>query len=304
MSDFDSEPSRTPTGAIRGPALTYRDDPFLHGLDATMVYESDAIIAWREGLVTHFGPADSVRSQLPDDLPIENYGPDSLISAGFIDTHVHYPQIPMIGAFGTQLLDWLQNHTYPTERRFADKEHARAVAKIFLRESLRNGITTSCVYCTVFPQSVDALFEEAEALGMRLSAGKVMMNRNAPADLLDTTQSSYDDSKALIRKWHGRGRLTYAITPRFAPTSTVDQLKVAGTLWREHPDCCMQTHISENHREIAWVRELFPERSNYLDVYDHFGLCRPGAIFGHGIHLSEAELLRMHQAGAAIAHEL
>jgi guanine deaminase len=173
---------------------------------------------------------------------------------------------------------------------------------MFLAECLKNGITTSSVYCTVFPQSVDALFEEAERLGMRLAAGKVLMNRNAPDYLLDTTQNGYDDSRALIGKWHGRGRLMYAISPRFAPTSTRDQLDAAGQLWREFPDCYLQTHLSESKAEISRVLDLFPDSEDYLDVYDHSGLCGPRAVFGHGIHLSADELTSMHRTGSAIAH--
>ena len=176
------------------------------------------------------------------------------------------------------------------------------MAQIFLEECLKNGITTSCVYCTVFPQSVDALFEAAERLGLRIAAGKILMNRNAPDDLLDTTKSGYDDSKALITRWHGRGRLMYAISPRFAPTSTADQLAVAGELWSEFPDCYLQTHVSETRSEVAWVKALFPDRKGYLDVYDHSKLCRPRAVFGHGIHLTDDELTRMHRTGSAIAH--
>lgn len=292
----------TPTAAIRGPVLTFTGNPFKEGLEHTMVYESDAIVAFGDGKITHFGPATDIQPQLPHGLPIQNYGPDSLISAGFLDSHVHFPQTPMIAAFGAQLLDWLNTYTFPTERRYADKEFASSVAKVFLQECLKNGITTSCVYCTVFPQSVDALFEEAERLGMRMAAGKVLMNRNAPDYLLDTTQSGYDDSKALINKWHGRGRLMYAITPRFAPTSTADQLESAGILWSEHPDCYMQTHVSENKSEVAWVKELFPDRKGYLDVYDHHKLCRPRAVFGHGIHLNDDEMQCMHRTGSAISH--
>ncbi len=291
-----------PEKAIRGPVLTFNGDPFKDGLEDTMVYEPDAIVAFGAGIITHFGPADKVKPQLPADLEIRNYGPDSLISAGFLDSHVHFPQTPMIAAFGEQLLDWLNKYTFPTERKYADKAFAASVAKMFLDECLKNGITTSCVYCTVFPQSVDALFEEAERLGLRIAAGKVLMNRNAPDYLLDTTQSGYDDSKALIGKWHGRGRLMYAITPRFAPTSTADQLVSAGELWSEFPDCYMQTHVSENKSEVAWVKELFPDRKGYLDVYDHSGLCRPRAVFGHGIHLTEDELSCMHHTGSAISH--
>ncbi len=292
----------TPTCAIRGPVLTFTGDPFQVGVEDTMVYESDAIVAFGDGIITHFGPATDIRPQLPADLRIRNYGPDALISAGFIDSHVHFPQTPMIAAFGGQLLDWLNDYTFPTERKFADKVFAASVAEVFLHECLRNGITTSCVYCTVFPQSVDALFEEAERLGMRIAAGKVMMNRNAPDDLLDTTQSSYDDSRALLQKWHGRDRLMYAITPRFAPTSTEDQLDAAGTLWDEFPDVYMQTHLSESPGEIAWVKKLFPDRDGYLDVYHHSKLCRPRAVFGHCIHLTDDELHRMHHTGSAISH--
>lgn len=292
----------TPDIAIRGPTLSFTGDPFQEGLEATMVYEPDAIVAFGNGVITHFGPADEISKQLPSGLKVRNYGPDALISAGFLDSHVHFPQTPMIAAFGEQLLDWLNKYTFPTERKYADKTYAASVAKVFLKECIKNGITTSCVYGTVFPQSVDALFEEAERLGLRMAAGKVMMNRNAPDYLLDTTESSYEESKALIEKWHNRGRLMYAITPRFAPTSTGDQLDIAGKLWNEYPDCYMQTHLSENLGEVAWVKELFPERKGYLDVYDHSKLCRPRAIFGHCIHLTDEELDTMHMTGSAIAH--
>ncbi len=291
-----------PTGAIRGPALTFRGDPFKDGLDDTMVYEADAIVAFGGGKITHFGSAGKVKRELPAGMEICNYGSDSLISAGFLDSHVHFPQTPMIAAFGERLMDWLNKYAFPTESKYADKAFASSVAKVFLAECLKNGITTSCVYCTVFPQSVDALFEEAERLGLRIAAGKVLMNRNAPDYLLDTTQRGYDESKALIGKWHGRDRLMYAITPRFAPTSTADQLDAAGELWSEFPDCYMQTHVSENRSEVAWVKELFPDRKGYLDVYDHSNLCRPRAVFGHGIHLTDDELTCMHRTGSAISH--
>ena len=288
--------------AVRGPALTFTGDPFRDGLDATMIHEPDAIVAMADGHIVHFGPADRIAPLLPAGTEVLNYGRDALISAGFVDTHVHYPQTPMIASHGAQLLDWLNKYTFPTELRFADKAYAREIARLFLGENLRNGITTSCVYCTVHPQSVDALFEEAEEIGLRLAAGKVLMDRNAPAALLDTAQSGYDESLALIRKWHGRGRLLYAITPRFAGTSTPGQLAAAGALWRENRDCLMQTHIAESRDEVAWIKELFPDRRNYLDVYDHHGLCGERAVFGHGIWLDEPEMHRLHASGAAIAH--
>ncbi len=301
MTDAASQ-TLAPDTALRGPALTFTGDPFECGLDATMRYESDAIVAFGAGRITHFGPASVVGPQLPDGLRIEDCGADALISAGFLDSHVHFPQTPIIGSHGTQLLDWLQTYTFPMERSFSDKAFASSVAKVFLQECLRNGITTSCVYATVFPQSVDALFEEAERLGLRLAAGKVLMDRNAPEYLRDTAQSAYDESSALIAKWHGRGRLMYAITPRFAVTSTPEQLAAAGALCREHPDVYMQTHVAENHDEIELVMKLFPERANYLDVYDHYGLCRPRAIFAHGIHLGEDEFSCAHRTGSAISH--
>ncbi len=287
---------------IRGPVLTFTGNPFTHGLEHTAVYEPDAIVAMADGLITDFGPTQHVLPRLPASIEIRNYGKDSLISAGFIDSHVHFPQTPMIAAYGEQLLDWLTNYTFPTELKYSDKDFARSVAQVFLQENLRNGITSACVYCTVYPQSVDALFEEAEKLGMRIAAGKVLMDRNAPAALLDTPKTGYDDSKALIAKWHNRGRLLYAVTPRFAPTSSREQLEAARALCREHPGCYLQTHVSENKNEIAWVKELFPERNGYLDVYNHNALCRPRAIFGHGIHLTDDELQVMHQTGSAIAH--
>ena len=288
--------------AVRGPAITFTGDPFRDGLERTMVHEPDAIVAMADGRVTHFGPTTQVASLLPVGIEIRDYGRDSLISAGFIDTHVHFPQTPMIASHGAQLLDWLDRYTFPTELKFADREYTRRVARTFLQENLRNGITTSCVYCTVHAHSADILFEEAEALGLRLAAGKVLMDRNAPDGLRDTAQSGYDDSRALIAKWHGRGRLLYAITPRFAGTSSPEQLAAAGALWREHGDCLMQTHIAETRDEVAWIKELFPDRRYYLDVYDHHGLCGRRAVFGHGIWLGDDELTRLHQADAAISH--
>jgi guanine deaminase len=288
--------------AIRGPALTFTGDPFQHGLEATMRYEPDAIVAMAGGKIVQFGPARAIRAQLPRGTKVEDYGRDALILAGFVDTHVHYPQTGIIGAFGTQLIDWLNKYTFVAEQRFADKRHARAVARTFLGECVRNGVTTAAVFCTVHPQSVDAFFEESSQLGLRMVAGKVLMDRNAPPALCDTAQGGYDQSKALIAKWHGRGRSLYAITPRFAASSTPAQLEAAGALRREHPDCLVQSHISENLAEVAWVKSLYPERKGYLDVYDHYGLLGRRAIYGHGIHLTEAELACMHETGTAIAH--
>jgi guanine deaminase len=288
--------------AIRGPALTYTGDAFLDGLESAMRFESDAIVAMAGGRITHFGPASEVRAQLPAGTVVKEYGSDTVIMAGFIDCHVHYPQTQIIGAFGAQLIDWLNQYTFIAEQQFADEEHARAVAKVFLAECLRNGTTSAAVYCTVHPHSVDAFFEEAQALGMRMIAGKVLMDRHAPQALTDTAQRGYDESSALIAKWHGKGRQLYAVTPRFAASSTPAQMEMAGALWHEHPGTYLQSHVSENRSEVAWVRELYPERKSYLDVYDHYRQLGPRSIYGHGIWLAEQELERCHETGTAIAH--
>nr|WP_243836986.1 guanine deaminase [Psychromonas sp. RZ5] len=212
-----------------------------------------------------------------------------LIMPGFIDTHIHYPQTEMIASYGEQLLEWLETYTFPTEKQFLDKDYAQKISQFFINELLKNGTTSALVYGTVHPESVDALFEQAQKVDMRLIAGKVMMDRNAPDDLLDTAQSSYHDSKMLIEKWHNNGRLQYAITPRFAPTSTPEQLTLAGKLKSEYPDVYVQTHLSENKDEIEWVKSLYPERAGYFDVYEHYGLTGSKSIFGHSIHLTEEE---------------
>jgi guanine deaminase len=288
--------------AVRGPALTFTGDPFQQGLEETLVYEPDAIVAMADGKVAHFGPAKRIRPLLPRGTKIEDYGRRALVLAGFVDCHVHYPQTQLIGAYGAQLIDWLEKYTYVAEQQYADKRHARAAARAYIDENLRNGITTAAVFCTIHPESVDALFEAASKHGLRMIAGKVMMDRNAPEKLRDTAQSAYDESKALIAKWHGRGRLAYAVTPRFAASSTPAQMEAAGALWRESPGTYLQSHVAENRREVAWVRELYPERKGYLDVYDHYGQLGPRAIYGHGIWLTEDELRRCHETGTAIAH--
>ena len=287
--------------AVRGPIAYFVDDPFLADPGAAFVSESDGLLVCRDGVIEAVGPTARLRATLPAGVEPVHY-PRGLILPGFVDTHVHFAQTEIIGAPSEGLLDWLETHAFPAERHFADPAHARAVAERFCGELLRNGTTTALVFCAVYPQSVDALFAEAARRNLRLGAGKVLMDRNAPADLLDTAQAGYDDSKALIQRWHGKGRALYAITPRFAPTSTPAQLEAAGALKREYPDVLVQTHIAESVAEVAWVRQLFPERTNYLDVYDHCGLIGRGTVLAHGVHLSEAELSRCHHAGAAVAH--
>src|SRR3954462_1949453 len=286
---------------LRGTIVTCREDPFLTDPARAFATEADGIVVCRNGMIKSLGPAAEILRSLPAATPIAHYE-GCLIAPGFIDTHIHYVQTGMIASYGEQLLDWLNRYAFPAEMAFEDPAHAAAMARIFCDELLRNGTTTALVFCAVYPQSADALFAEAERRGMRIAAGKVLMDRNAPEKLRDTAQQGYDDSKALIARWHGRGRCIYAITPRFAGTSTPEQLDAAGTLWREYPDVMVQTHIAENRREIEWTAELFPERKNYLDIYDHYALIGRRAVLAHGVHLSEDELCRCHQSGAALSH--
>ncbi|WP_310618429.1 guanine deaminase [Flexibacterium corallicola] len=289
------------TKAIRGTYLTFTGDPFRSSLEEVMKVESDGIILIEGEKIKDLGPAEDMLKKLPEGTEVTEYK-DSVIMAGFIDSHVHYPQTQIIGAYGEQLIEWLNNYTFIAEQQFANKDHASRVAEVFLREQLRAGTTSVATFCTVYPGSVDAFFEASERLNMRNIAGKVMMDRNAPEALCDTAKMSYDDSKALIEKWHNKGRQMYAVTPRFAPTSTPEQLEAAGALWNEHKGTFMQTHVSENVNEVAWVKDLYPEHEGYLDVYDKFGLCGDRALFGHGIHLTEKELSRLSETGGTITH--
>ena len=286
--------------AYRAAILHSLDDPALVGVQASYEYFADGVLVVEDGRISALGAASEVLPTLADDVEVTHY-PDALITPGFIDTHIHFPQTGMVGSYGEQLLDWLNEYTFPCEGQFADKAHADSVAQIFLKELLRNGTTTALVFGSVHPESVDALFEAAQALDLRLIAGKVMMDRNAPDYLTDTAQSSYAQSKALIERWHGKGRLHYAVTPRFAPTSSEAQLTLAGQLLREYPDVYLQTHLSENLQEIEWVKALFPERSNYLDVYDHYQLLGERSVLAHGVHLCDAECQRLAETGSAIA---
>ena len=290
-----------PSKAIRGAMLTFIKEPFFHPMDECLIYKEDAIIVLTNGKITAVDDADKLLSTLDPNIPMECYY-DSIITAGFIDSHVHYPQTEIIAAYGEQLIDWLNNYTFIAEQGFKDSKHAQEVAEIFIKEQHRNGVTSSTVFCTVFPQSVDAIFEEAEKFNMRIMAGKVCMDRNAPEALLDTPQKAYDESKALIEKWHKKGRAEYVITPRFIPTSTHEQLEMVGSLAQEFPDTLIQSHVSENVREIAWVKELFPEALDYTDAYDRYGLLRDRAIYGHGVHLTDSEMHVISERGAAIAH--
>lgn len=287
--------------ALRGQAITFRDDPFRVETAAALVHIEDALVLIEDGTIAAFGDYAALRDRIPEGVAVTHY-PHGLISAGFIDTHVHYPQMQMIGAFGEQLLAWLNKYTFVAEAQFADRAHAEQVAALFFRELLRTGTTTAAVYCTVHPQSAEAFFAESARYGTCMVAGKVLMDRNAPEHLLDTAQRGYDESEALIRRWHKRGRQLYCVTPRFAPTSTEAQLDAAGALLRAHDGLYMQTHLSENPGEVEWVRDLFPNRSSYLDVYAHAGLVGERSVFGHAIHLGEEDFCTCHATGAALAH--
>jgi len=253
-----------------------------------------------KGRISALGDADELRSANPQ-VPVFEYG-DGLISAGFVDAHAHYPQTGIIASWGKRLIDWLNTYTFPEEARFGDRAVADDVAGRYLDLTLANGTTTVASFCTIHPQSVTALFEAAQARGQRVVAGKTCMDRNAPADVLDTAQSAYDDSKRLLQQWHGRGRLEYAITPRFSPTSSPEQLEALGALWSEHPDCLMQTHLSEQKEEVEWALGLFPEARDYLDTYERFGLLEAGAVYGHAIHLTGRERARLKEADASLVH--
>ncbi len=285
--------------AYRAAILHSLADPAVVGVEQSYEYFEDGILLIENGKVAQVGAAAELLPKLAG-VDVQHYR-DALITPGFIDTHIHYPQTGMIASYGEQLLDWLNTYTFPTERQFEDKAHASDVAAIFLKELLRNGTTTALVFGTVHPQSVDAFFEQADKLNLRMIAGKVLMDRNAPDYLTDTAESGYAESKALIERWHGKGRLHYAVTPRFAPTSTPEQLELAGKLLGEYPDLYMHTHLSENRKEIEWVKALFPERKGYLDVYDHHKLIGPRAVFAHGVHLCDDECKRLAETGSAVA---
>jgi len=287
------------TEILLGQVLSFAGDPFVDGVKAAR-HESHGAVAIEHGKIAAVGPADTIRAAYRH-ARITDYG-QCLISAGFIDAHVHYPQTAIIASWGKRLIDWLNSYTFPEEMRFADRAYADQVANRYLDLALAHGTTSMCSYATIHPESVDAFFTAAQARGLRAFAGKTCMDRNAPETLRDSVQSGYDDSKRLLQRWHGQGRLSYVITPRFSPTSTPEQLAAMGQLWREHPTCLMQTHLSEQVDEIAWVKELFPQSRDYLDTYEAQGLLREGAVYGHAIHLTAREKDRLIEAGASLVH--
>jgi guanine deaminase len=287
------------TDLILGQVLRYSGDPFTEGLSAARVLTHGAV-AIEGSRIAAVGEAADLRARFLG-ARLHDHG-QKLISAGFIDAHVHYPQTAIIASWGKRLIDWLNTYTFPEEMRFADPAYAEEIANRYLDLILQRGTTTVCSYATIHPASVDAIFTAAQSRGMRLFAGKTCMDRNAPEGLRDTPQSAFDDSKHLLEKWHGKDRLSYVITPRFSPTSTPEQLAALGALWREYPDCLMQTHLSEQTDEIAWVKDLFPQSRDYLDTYEAQGLLREGAVYGHAIHLTAREKARLIEAGASLVH--
>jgi guanine deaminase len=284
---------------VRGRILSFRDDPRLAGERAHWLIE-DGAVRIESGEIAGVGEADAMLAAAPPDAAIDDHS-GRLVMAGFIDAHIHYPQTRVIGSYGAQLLDWLQKYTFLEEQKFADRVHCETVARFFLDELFRQGTTTAMVYCTIHPESVEAFFAESERRGARMIAGKVMMDRNAPAALTDTAQSGYDESKALMTHWRGRGRLDYAITPRFAVTSSEAQLEAAGALARENPAAYVQTHLDENFAEIAFVKRQFPWAKTYLDVYARYGLLGPRSVFGHCIHLEESEVAALSRSDSVAA---
>ncbi|MCK7612082.1 guanine deaminase [Roseibium sediminicola] len=282
---------------LRGRLLSFHSAPAGPQDTAAYSYLEDGALLLIDGKIAAQGAYDAVRVQAPENVRTVDHRPN-LILPGFIDTHIHFPQAQVIASWADQLLDWLNDYTFPAEMRFADKAHSARIATEFYDALVAQGTTTAVAYCSSHPASVDAYFEEAERRGMLMLGGKTMMDRNAPAELCDTPQSAYDDSKALLAKWHGRGRAHYVITPRFAITSTPQQLEAAGTLLKEHPGCHLQTHINENHNEIALTRELYPDAAHYLGVYESFGLLGPKTLLGHCIHMTGPEMRIMRETGS------
>lgn len=279
---------------LRGRVLTFTAEPQSFDHADSYRYWEDGEVEIEDGKVVGVGPFDGAQTA---DALIVDHRPH-LILPGFIDPHIHYPQMQVLGSYAGGLLEWLNSYTFVEEQKFADAAHAGRVASSFFDTLLRHGTTTASAYCTVHPQSVDAFFDEAGKRNMLMLGGKVMMDRNAPPGLLDTAQSGYDDTKAGIARWHGRGRAHYVITPRFAITSTPAQMEAVQALAREHPDLHIQTHVSENLDEIAFARELYPNHGDYVGIYEKYQLLGPRTLLGHAIHLSHRETEILAETGS------
>lgn len=285
--------------AYRATLLDCIANPAVAGEEHSCRTVADGIITVEGGIITGRGTAEEMLPKIKD-IPVRHF-PGSIIVPGFVDTHVHYPQTEMIASYGEQLLQWLERYTFPAEQDFSTPSHARRVASLFLSQLVRNGTTTALVFATVHPESVEALFEQALEMNLQILSGKVLMDRNAPEPLLDTPEQSYLQSKQLIERWHGKGRLRYAVTPRFAATSSPEQLAVAGKLLQEHQGLYLHTHLAENIDEVQWIADLFPESDNYLDVYHRHKLTGPRSVFAHAIHLCTEEYHTLAHTGSAIA---
>lgn len=297
-SRYTNDMNNTPV-AITGNFLSFQEDPAT--TTDSYTYVADGMLVIEDGHISGLGPAAKLQTTLHPETLILDHS-DSLIIPGFVDTHVHYPQCEIIASYGKQLIEWLSTYTFPAEAKFNDASYAEETANFFLDQLISNGTTTALVFGTVHPQSVDAFFAATHKRNMRMICGKVMMDRNAPDTICDTPESAYTDSRALIEQWHDRDRLGYAITPRFAPTSSNAQLEYAGMLKSEFPDVHVHTHLSENQQECEWVQSLFPERKNYVDVYDHYGLTGSRSVFAHSIHLSQEEWETLATTNSSLAH--
>lgn len=279
---------------LRGRVLSFLRAPCDLDDTGSYVYLEDAAVVIEDGVIAaveDFEAIDTTGAVIVDHRP-------HLIMAGFIDLHLHYVQSQMMASYAGSLLEWLNTYTFVEEQKFSQQGHADAVAVDFYDALIRHGTTTAVAYCSSHPRSVDAYFAEAQRRNMLMVGGKVMMDRNAPGELCDTARSGYDDTKALIARWHGRGRSLYAISPRFAITSTPEQMAAAQALVAEHPECYVQTHLSENTDEIAYSLELYPEQQDYLGIYEHYGLLGRRSLFGHSIHLSHREAAAMAETGS------
>ena len=286
--------------AHRGAILHFRSDPGPNDDPGSFEFLEDGLLVTADGRVAALGPARELLSGLPAAAEVVDHG-ESILIPGFVDSHIHYPQTDVIGSAGRELLDWLERYTFPAEGRFSDPVHAREVAEFFLDELVRHGTTTALVFCTVHRVSVQAFFQAAAARRMRMAAGKVLMDRNCPQYLRDSPADGERDSRELLQEWHGHERLLYAITPRFAATSSEAQLQSAGRLAEDFPDALIQSHAAESLDEVAWVKQLFPRARSYLDVYDRYGLLRERAIYAHCIHVDHIDRTRMAQSRAAAA---
>jgi guanine deaminase len=275
--------------AIRGRVLTFVRAPRGASDARSYRYIDDGIVVVKGGRVDQVAPAAELMAQLPPDLPVDHH-PDALILPGFIDPHIHFPQTQVIASYGAQLLEWLEKYTFVEEQKFADPIHAARNAEFFLDELARNGTTTACAYCSAYPASTEALFTAADRRGVGMIAGTAIMDRNGPPGLLAPAPNAIAASRDLIERWHGKGRQRYAVTPRFAITSTDAQLAAAGALLAEFPTVMMQTHLDENANEIATVKRLFPNDPSYAAVYARFGLLGMRSLLGHCIHLDDSEV--------------